>query len=242
MAKVKIVPGPATLAIDIGGTGLKASVLDAKGRMLCERARVDTPKGVTPAQLVAALTKLVAPLPPFDRISVGFPGVIRNGVVKTAPNLGTDRFRGFDLGAALEKSLKAPCRALNDADVQGFAVIHGRGVEMVITLGTGFGTSIFHDGEIAPHLEISQHPFRHDETYDQQLGNDAREKVGNKKWRNRVEIAIETLRTLVNFDHLYIGGGNSKHLKGKLPADASIVDNSAGILGGLKLWDVRRAG
>jgi polyphosphate glucokinase len=236
--KAKVtVPGSVTLAIDIGGTGLKAAVLDAKGNMLTERVRIDTPAECTPALLVSSLHTLVDPLPHFDRVSVGFPGVVRNGVIKTAPNLGTPVFKGFDIGAALEKAFGCPVRVLNDADVQGYAAIHGKGVEMVITLGTGFGTSIFHDGEIAPHLEISQHPFRKGETYDQQLGQEARKKIGNKKWQKRVRRAIDTLRTLVNFDHLYIGGGNAKHLEGELPADVSLVDNSAGILGGIRLWD-----
>ena len=80
-------------------------------------------------------------------------------------------------------------------------------------------------------------PKKEGETYDQQLGNEARKAIGNKKWQKRVRRAIDTLRTLVNFDHLYVGGGNAKHLEGDLPADVSLVDNSAGILGGIRLWD-----
>jgi polyphosphate glucokinase len=228
--------GAVTLAIDVGGTGLKAAVLDEKGAMLSERAKIETPADCTPELLVSSLQDLVKPLPQFDRVSVGFPGVVRDGVIRTAPNLGTDRFRGFDLAAALKKAFGVPVRVLNDADVQGFAAIHGSGVEMVITLGTGFGTSIFHDGRIAPHLEISQHPFRKGETYDEQLGQAARKEIGNKRWNKRVKRAIETLGILVNFDHLYIGGGNAKHIKFELPDDCSVVDNTAGILGGIKLW------
>ena len=232
--------GPATLAIDVGGTGLKAAVLDAKGKMLTDRVRVDTPADPTPELLIDALLELVKPLPHYDRISVGFPGVVRNGVIKTAPNLGTERFAGFDLAHSLAKALGRPCRVLNDADVQGYAVISGHGLEMVATLGTGFGTALFHDGELCPHLEIAHAPFRKDECYDDVLGNAGRKKAGNKKWNKRVREAIDNLRTLVNFDHLYIGGGNSKKLKGDLPEDCSVVDNTAGILGGIRLWDDRR--
>jgi hypothetical protein len=133
---VKRGSGPATLAIDVGGSHVKASVLDTKGRMLHERVRVDTPKKITPQQLVGLIAKLAPTLPRFDRVSLGFPGVVRHGVVLTAPNLGTDRFRGFNLARALERRLGKPVRVENDADVQGLAVVKGKGVEMVITLGS----------------------------------------------------------------------------------------------------------
>ena len=80
--------GSRTLAIDIGGTGLKASVLDAEGKMLHDRVRIETPVGSPPPAIVEALANLVAPLPAYDRVSVGFPGVVRNGRVRTAANLG----------------------------------------------------------------------------------------------------------------------------------------------------------
>jgi len=79
-----------TLAIDIGGSGLKATVLDTQGAPLCERVRVDTPVGAPPADVVTALAALVRDLPAYDRIAVGFPGMVRDGVVRTAPNLGHD--------------------------------------------------------------------------------------------------------------------------------------------------------
>ncbi|MBI3272267.1 MAG: ROK family protein [Planctomycetes bacterium] len=228
--------GPCTLAIDVGGTGLKGSVLSSKGEMLTERVRIETPQPCNPTLLVDTLAKLVEPLPKFDRVSVGFPGVIREGKIITAPNLGTEKFRGFDLGAALEKKWGKPVRALNDADMQGFAAIKGQGVEMVITLGTGFGTALFQNGQLAPHLEIAHQPFRKGESYDQQLGNAALEKVGKKKWTKRVKEAIRNLRVLVNFDRLHIGGGNAKKLAMELSPDMELVDNTAGILGGVKLW------
>lgn len=225
-----------TLAIDVGGTGLKASVLDETGKMLTDRVRIETPVGAPPAKIVATLAGLVKPLPPFDRVSVGFPGVVRDGVVYTAPNLGNDGWRGFDLAGALHKRLGRPVRVINDADMQGLGVIRGRGIEMVVTLGTGFGTGLYSHGRLAPHLEIAHHPFRKGEDYDQQLGEAARKRIGNRKWNKRVRIAIETLRALVNFDRLYIGGGNAKHIAFKPDPDVVLVDNRAGIEGGIALW------
>lgn len=225
-----------TLAIDIGGSGLKASVLDEAGNMLHDRVRVETPVGSSPDVIVAALVKLVEPLPAFDRISVGFPGVVRNGKVLTAPNLGHPAWTAFDLAAAMSHALGKPTRVANDADMQGLAGITGKGVELVITLGTGFGTALYLDGRLAPHLELAHHPFRKGETYEEQLGNAARRQAGDKKWSKRVQRAIECLRALVHFDHLYIGGGNARKLKLDPAPDTTIISNEAGIRGGIAIW------
>jgi polyphosphate glucokinase len=225
-----------TLAIDVGGSHLKASVLNEDGRLTVDRVRVTTPVGAKPDKIVATLAELVEPLPPFDRISVGFPGVVRKGTVLTAPNLGNDDWKGFKLAEALGAKLGKPVKVLNDAEMQGMAVIKGHGMEIVITLGTGFGTALFMDGRRAPHLELSHHPFRKGETYDEHLGNAARKRVGNKKWNKRVRKAIKTLRVLANFDHLYIGGGNAKKVSIDLDPDVTLVSNEAGIEGGLAAW------
>jgi polyphosphate glucokinase len=230
------VPTVNTLAIDIGGSGLKATVLDAHGAPLCDRVRIDTPVGAPPAEIVQALAALVRGLPAFDRVAVGFPGMVRDGIVRTAPNLGHDDWADFDLAAAMTAALGKPARVGNDADVQGLAAIRGVGVEMVITLGTGFGTALYENGRLCPHLEISQQPFRKGESYDQQLGNAARKAVGNAKWNKRVRKAIANLRTLTHFDHLYVGGGNARKLDGELPVDVTVIDNAAGLAGGAHLW------
>jgi polyphosphate glucokinase len=225
-----------TLAIDVGGSRLKASVLNDDGTPMVDRVRVDTPVGAPPETVVSALAELVGPLPAFDRVSVGFPGVVRNGTVLTAPNLGHDGWKGFKLAESLAAKLGKPVKVLNDAEMQGLAVIKGQGVEMVITLGTGFGSALFIDGRRGPHLELGHHPFRKGETYDEQLGNAARKRVGKKKWNKRVRRAIENLRVLTTFDHLYIGGGNGKKVAIELDPDVTLVSNEAGIEGGLAVW------
>jgi len=235
-AEISTIGGTRTLAIDVGGTGLKASVIDDRGRLLTDRVRVDTPVGGPPREIVEALARLVAPLGSFDRVSVGFPGVVRNGRVLTAPNLDNKGWKDFDLAGALGRALGKPVRVANDADVQGLAVIAGKGVEMVITLGTGFGTGLYLDGRLAPHLELSHHVFRKGETYDEHLGNAARKRVGNGKWNKRVRRAIRGLRALTSFDHLYIGGGNAKKIDFELDPDVTVVSNDAGIKGGIALW------
>jgi polyphosphate glucokinase len=159
--------GPRTLAIDVGGTGLKASVLDRAGKLLVDRVRVATPYPCPPKILLRTLEALVAPLPAFDRVSVGFPGVVRNGRILTAPHFKTRSWRDFPLAAALSKRLGKPVRLLNDAEVQGLGIIKGRGLEFVLTLGTGAGTAVFRDGILMPHLKLAQHPIHDDMTYNE---------------------------------------------------------------------------
>ena len=227
---------PITLSIDVGGSHIKGSILDARGTMLHERVRVPTPDDLTPARLVQIISRIAKQFGRFDRVSVGFPGVVRHGVLRTAFNLGTERFRGFNLEAALRRRLERPVRVENDADVQGFGAISGKGVEMVITLGTGFGSAIFIDGALGPHLELAHHCFHKGKTYEGVLGEEALDRMGDKRWNAEVERAIDTLRNLTNFDHLYIGGGNARRLTIALPSDVSIVSNDAGIWGGVRLW------
>jgi polyphosphate glucokinase len=240
-----------TLAIDIGGTGLKASVLDITGAMEHDRVRIPTPYPLPPEKLVTVLTDLVKPLPHFDRISVGFPGMVRDGHVLSAPHFVSPEGPGgeptpklakawadFDLESRLASDLGTPCKVANDADLQGAAVV--KGLELVLTLGTGLGSAFFKDGLLLPHLEFAHHPFRKGESYNDAIGDAARKKLGHKKWQKRVTEVVETFRALCFFDHCYLGGGNSAKLDVELPADVSVTDNNAGILGGIKLWERSR--
>lgn len=247
---------PLTLAIDIGGTGLKASVLDADGAMVADRVRVDTTYPTSPTKLVDDLAALVAPLPKAARASAGFPGMVRTGKVLSAPHFvtvggpGTDvdpdlrrAWDHFDLAAALTERLGIQTRVANDADLQGAAVVHGAGLELVVTLGTGFGTALFYQGRLVPHLELAHHPFRKGQTYNEQIGEEARKEIGDERWNKRVLKAIANMRAIFFFDHLYVGGGNSRRLvRDRLDDDVTIVDNSAGILGGIKLWESDHVG
>ncbi|MGH9089153.1 MAG: ROK family protein [Acidimicrobiales bacterium] len=247
---------PYTLAIDIGGTGLKASVLNAAGTMVTDRVRVPTTYPMPPTGeggMVPAIEKLVASLPEADRVSAGFPGMLRRGVVLSAPHYVTTAGPGseidpalvtawdrFPLADALSGALGKPTRIGNDADVQGLAVVTGTGLELVVTLGTGLGTALFLDGRLLPHLEIGHQPFRKGETYDEQIGEQARKDVGEARWNRRVRRVLANMQALFFYDHLHIGGGNGRRVDrdalGDLLEKITIVDNRAGILGGVKLW------
>jgi polyphosphate glucokinase len=238
-----------TLAIDVGGTGLKGAVLDAKGEMVTERVKIDTPYPCPPRVLIPELTSLASSLgAKYDRVSVGFPGLVRGGRVYNIPALSrltyggepdphlVEDWHGFDLAAALAEAFSVPVKVANDADVQGCAVVSGTGFEFVMTLGTGVGTSLFSNGILLPHLELGHAPFRKGETIEDQLGNAARKTVGNERWEQRVLKAVEAYDQFLFFDHIYLGGGNSAKLVGPLPPKASVVSNTAGITGGLKIW------
>jgi len=224
-----------TLAIDIGGTGIKAVTLSTTGKPLTKRARVKTPRPATPAAVMNTIVELAKAQGSFDRVSVGFPGVVRRGITLNEPNL-NGKWGGFHLADALTKKLGVPVRVANDADVQGFGVIAGHGVELVITLGTGFGSGLFVDGKLVPNLEIGHHPLQKGKTYEDLLGDAALKRVGKKKWNRRLVKAIQTLDPTFNYDRLYVGGGNAERITVKLPPNVKIVSNVAGLLGGLALW------
>jgi polyphosphate glucokinase len=170
--------GPITLAIDIGGSGLKAMLLDPAGKPVSERQRVPTPAIPTPIAVLKGLHKLRAHFPSFDRVSVGFPGVIKRGITFTAANL-HPKWIGFPLQKELEKRWKKPVRVANDAAVQGYGAISGKGVELTLTLGTGMGSALFTDGHLCPGLELGHHPWK-TKTYEDYLGRRGLDKFGKK--------------------------------------------------------------
>jgi polyphosphate glucokinase len=227
---------PRTAIVDIGGTGVKMIVIDSHGEPVTERMRELTPDPATPEAVFELIEKMAKDLPPFDRVSVGFPGVVMHGVAKNAPNLGNELWSGVEIEETLRKSLDRPVRVINDADLQGFGVIRGHGVELVLTLGTGLGSGLYVGGRLVPNLELGHHPFRRTKTYEQRLSDKQLKRIGPKRWSKRVLQAVRQLEALFSYDHLYLGGGNVPHLRAKLPDDVSVFDNVQGMKGGLHLW------
>lgn len=226
--------GPITLAIDIGGSGLKAMLLSPEGAPLSERERVATPPVPDTTSVMKCLDELRDKLPGFDRISVGFPGVTKRGITYTAVNLHPS-WMEFPLQKELEKRWKKPARVANDAAVQGFGAIKGHGVEMVLTLGTGMGSCLFTSGRLCPGLEFGHHPWKK-HTYEDYLGRRGLDKYGKQKWNKHLKEAIAQTANTFNWDHLFLGGGNTKKIDFELPKDVTIVPNETGLLGGVALW------
>ena len=224
------------LCIDVGGSGLKAAIISPSGRYLARRVRVKTPKRRKPMQIVKALRMLIVPLGRFDAVTIGFPGMIRNGKVITAPAFGTKSWTGFPLAAAMQKALGKPVKLLNDADVQGLAAIKGEGLELVCTLGTGFGTAWFRDGELMPHMDLAHLVTHRTDDFDLYIGDKTRRNIGDRRWNRRVKKLIGVLATVFAYDRLYLGGGNSRWVNFRLPRNVTLVSNDAGMEGGAFAW------
>ncbi|WP_277064169.1 ROK family protein [Schaalia cardiffensis] len=244
-----------TLAIDCGGGGIKASVLDSHGTMIAPPLRTPTPYPLPPALLVQTAVDLAKQLPRANRVTMGMPGMIRHGVVVATPHYITrsgprskilpelvEEWRFFDMGRALGRALELPTKVLNDAEVAGAGVVTGTGLEMIITLGTGLGNAVFDGGVLAPHIEVSQGFVRWGLTYDDYIGEHERLRLGDTHWSRRVRRIVDGLRPMYLWDRLYLGGGNSKRItaahRAKLGEDVIIVPNDAGIIGGVRAWEL----
>lgn len=229
--------GPFTLAIDIGGTRIKGTVLAGDGTLAAAPDHIATPSPATPERVLAAISSIASSMPSFGRISAGFPGVVKRGHVITAPNLGTPHWQGFDLASVLTQTFNAPARVLNDAAVQGLGVVEGPGLECVLTLGTGVGCAVYRARRLILPLEFGQYRRRGKRTYDAYLGNAALQAKGVDRWNKRLAKTIDEAMSLINCDVLYLGGGNARKVALQLPANVRVVSNIAGMTGGLRLWD-----
>jgi len=226
-----------TLAVDIGGGTVKLLALNDQGVPVTETLTRPTPAPTTPEAVFALIHEMADTLPPHRRVSVGFPGVVKNGVAYNAPNLGDELWRGVRLDERLTQLLQRPVRAVNDADLQGLGVVRGKGVELVLTLGTGMGAALFTNGALVPNLELGHHPLRDGMTYEDFVRDTELKRVGPIEWTARVLNAIEQIEPIFNYDTLHLGGGNVRHLQVELPENVRVFSLAEALRGALKLWD-----
>jgi polyphosphate glucokinase len=99
------------------------------------------------------------------------------------------------------------------------------------------GCALFVDGHYVPNVELAHHPFHKGKTYEENVGAAALARFGKKKWNSRVARAVETVLRTFNPTVLYLGGGNAKHVHGKLPPNVKLTPNVAGLTGGFVLWE-----
>lgn len=225
-----------TLAVDIGGTSIKLVVLDDQGEPVTDRKSHATPSPADPDAVLGLICDMAGTLPPHQRVSVGFPGVVKRGVAQNAPNLGNELWRGVSVQDRLTHLLERPVRVLNDADLQGLGVVRGEGVEMVVTLGTGMGTALFTEGRLVPNLELGHHPFRDGKSYEDLVRDSELKRVGPVQWTTRVLEAFAQLEPIFNYDTLHLGGGNIRHIKSDLPDNVRTFSLDDAIAGALALW------
>ncbi|VEI12816.1 Polyphosphate glucokinase [Trueperella bialowiezensis] len=248
-----------TLSVDCGGGGIKSTLLDAGGFQISGVVRTPVPYPFSPADLLHVVEDQLAQIGEgtpahIDRITLGMPGMIRRGVVvytphyirragphtRILPNL-EHAWTGQDMQAALEARFGVPALVLNDAEVAAAGIVSGRGLELVLTLGTGLGSAFLDDGVLAPHLEISHAPMRWGLVYDDVVGEHERIRLGDSAWSRRVLKAVESLWPVFRWDALYIGGGNacriSDSVRARMP-EVNFVPNMAGMQGGVRAWSM----
>ena len=147
----------------------------------------------------------------------------------------------MDPRGADHESLGKTC---HDAEVHGAGVVAGSGFEVVLTLGTGLGCAVFDGGKLAPHIELSHAPIRRSMNYDTWIGEHERRRLGDSFWSRRIRSMISDLRPVFHWDRLYLGGGNARRIKpndlAALGDDVVIVPNAAGIVGGVRAWNLTR--
>lgn len=233
--------------IDIGGTGLKAAVVDlAEGRLATPRRKAKTPQPATPEAVAKAVRALTRKDGMRDQEAVGaaFPAVIKHGVATTASNIDA-AWTGENVANILSDAVGARVSALNDADAAAIAEVRfgvGRGVPGVIamvTLGTGIGTALLSEGTLLPNTELGHLKLRGKDA-DQRAANSARERDGLswEKWAKAVEEYLKALDRLIWPDLIIIGGGVSSEPEKFLPyihvrpaVVAASLGNNAGIIG-----------
>lgn len=237
------------VGVDIGGTGIKGALINvATGEKLSERYRIPTPDGARPADVANTLAELVEQIPGVKRrspIGVAFPAVIDNGITRTASNIDSS-WIGLNADELFTSTLGRPVRLVNDADAAGFAEVrYGaaqqvKGLVIMITLGTGIGSALIHNGHLIPnselgHIELDGYP-----SYEKAASNAARERDGltMAQWAERLQRYFGKLEALLQPTLFVVGGGISKKADQFLPLlnlSTPIVPavhlNNAGILG-----------
>jgi predicted NBD/HSP70 family sugar kinase len=217
------VPEQIVLAVDVGGSHVKALASDQT-----ERRRFKSGPSLTAEQMVSGVLQAVDGWE-WDVVSVGVPSPVRNNSVVAEPvNLG-EGWVGFDFGQAFGK----PTKLVNDAVMQAVGSYAG-GRMLFLGLGTGLGSAFISDGTIEP-LELGHLPFRK-KTFEDYVSERALEKVGRKKWKQAVFETVAQLSAAMEPDEVVLGGGGAAELD-ELPPDCRRGANENAFLGGFRLWD-----
>jgi polyphosphate glucokinase len=231
--------------IDIGGSGMKAAVVDlTSGALVTDRHRIPTPRPATPEAMAEVVRELVEHVDWQGPLGVAFPSIVRHGVVHLAANI-DQSWIGVDADALFTEVSGQEVHLVNDADAAGIAEMRfgagaGRsGVLIMLTFGTGIGSAVFVDGTLVPntelgHLELDGHDA---ETRASAVARE-RDGLGWKEWAGRVERYLRHVEMLFSPELFIVGGGASKSAKKWLPRitiDTEIVPatmlNNAGIVG-----------
>ena len=234
------------LGIDVGGTGIKAAIVDTQtGELVSERIRILTPKPATPEAVGATLKELVKQHQWSGPIGIGFPAAIQRGVVRTAANIDKS-FIDLPIAEYFSQQTDNPVYIANDADVAGLAEMRFgagkdiRGVVLIVTIGTGLGTALFIDGHLLPNSELGHLLLENGVEAEKYASETVRvtKELKWKDWGTRFDLYLTTMEKLLWPDLIVLGGGVSAKLHKfssqittQVPVVAASFLNQAGIVG-----------
>jgi predicted NBD/HSP70 family sugar kinase len=214
------------LVVDVGGTHVKFLIQGMRNPIEIDSGPHMTPNAMV--QQVKAALKGAA----YDKVSIGYPGLVVHGrAVREPYNLG----RGW-VGFDFVKAFGRPVRMINDAAMQALGSYEG-GRLLFLGLGTGLGSAMVMDGIVEP-MELAHLPYKNGKSYEDYLGLRGFKKLGRKKWEHQVWKVVALLRAALEPQKIILGGGNAKKLK-HLPRDARLGDNRKAFAGGFRMWNER---
>lgn len=233
------------LGIDIGGSGVKGAIVNTKkGELVSDRYRIPTPRPATPASVAEVIGKITRHFQWEGPVGVGFPGVVQQGIARTAANL-HNGWEDANLNKLFSKSTGCNVHVVNDADAAGMAEARfgagkgHKGTVILITVGTGLGTVVFSNGNLVPNLELG-HIILNGGDAELYASDAARSRLNMDwdTWAGRFNEYLLRIEELVWPDKIIIGGGASKkgekffpHLTTKAPVVPAKLKNEAGIVG-----------
>jgi polyphosphate glucokinase len=236
---------PQILGIDVGGSGIKGAPVDIRtGKLTAERIRIKTPGKAEPKPVAEVIQKIAGAFNGLEAIGIGFPAPIKSGVAMMAANI-SEKWIGLNADELFAKATTLPCKTINDADAAGLAEMSfgaGRGQHgtvIMVTLGTGIGSAIFHRGRLLPNTEFGHIEIKGREA--EARASDAarqRDALAWKKFAKRLDRYLDVMAKLFWPDLFIIGGGISKEhesflplLNIKIPVVPAQLLNEAGIIG-----------
>ena len=234
------------LGIDVGGTGIKAAIVETTtGELLHERIRIGTPRPATPEAIGRTLKELIDEMKWSGPVGIGFPAAIQHGTARSAANIDPS-FIGLPIAESFSEQTACPVFVANDADVAGLAEMRfgagqgNRGVVLIVTIGTGLGTALFTNGQLLPNTELG-HVFLNNGFEAERYASEAVRITKGLKWKewgDRFNHYLTTMENLVWPDLIVVGGGVSRKLHKfqhlittKAPVVAAGFLNQAGIVG-----------
>lgn len=211
------------LVVDVGGSHIKVLATDEP-----EPRRFDSGPKMTPKRMIAGVLK-VAEGWKFDVVAMGYPGPVAHNRPIAEPHNLARGWVGFDF----EMAFGCPVRMVNDAAMQALGSYKG-GRMLFLGLGTGLGSAMIVNGELAP-MELAHLPYRKGHTFEDYLGERGIKRLGLRKWRRHVNAVAELLRAALQPDEVVLGGGNVNRLD-DFPPGVRRGDNGDAFLGGFRLW------